>query len=69
MQADSGFQVGQLFAESIGQASESPAHHANGEVLPFDVGRGNVAGIGPPIDQSSGPRHSARTASKTRRIG
>jgi hypothetical protein len=39
MQRQGRLEVRQLLAERIGQAGEPPAHHANGQVLPLDVGR------------------------------
>lgn len=40
------FQVRQFLAERIGQPGKPPAHHADGQVLPFDVGRGDMPRIG-----------------------
>src|SRR5437879_12367252 len=39
MQSNGGFQVEELFAESVRQPSEPPAHHPNRQILAFEVRR------------------------------
>src|SRR5437016_6267296 len=46
MQSDSGFQMRQLFAESICQPRQPAKLHPHGEVLPFHVRRADMVGIG-----------------------
>jgi hypothetical protein len=51
MQADSGFQVRQLFAESIWKARESAKLHPHGKVLPFNKAGRNVVRVGITFDE------------------
>ena len=45
VQSASGFQVRQLFRETVSQAGESAHRHSHGEVLPLDMRCADVIGV------------------------
>src|SRR5207245_3333844 len=46
VQGHGGFQVFNLPTEGVGQSREPPHAHPHGQVLPLDVGRADVLGVG-----------------------
>jgi hypothetical protein len=49
VQGDCGFQIVQLFRESVGQSGKAAHLHPHGQILPFNVASGDVFRIGPTI--------------------